>query len=637
MKEIKLRNLTIENFKGISHTSISFNDSITNICGANGTGKTTVNDAWSWLLYDRNSTGDSKFAIRKLDADGSPVHHTDISVTGTISVDGTEFTLQKVQRERWVKKRGQSEQEYSGNTNEFSINGYPKSSAEFTKFVADIVDENIFKILTSPYTFPQMDWKDQRKLLFSLIGDLDTSDLESEVEYFDLIKDELAIASIDDIRKKWVKSKNTLSKLPDEIQTRIDEVSKQIKEVDVPTLEKEKAEVENTIQMLEAKVAELSQKNNSDIENSILQLKSQQIAIADRVRNAMCSDLTKRKSVSDKLEVEYQNENKKYIRLSNEVELYESEIDKLKKLLTEQLESYNKLKDQQFPDGKTKCPTCGQLLPENEIKSLKEKWQSEQNTLINNLRITGNKLAVDIKNKEIKLRDKTELLEKQKDKADKAKIKYEVAANDLEYQGETIIPKMSDIPECQEIDKQIAELESQKIDLAKIRIEIDRLKQQVSEEKYKLSAINNELYASKQNTECEKRIQELQEELRGVSQKIADCEKVLYAVENYVKAISKRINDRFDGLNFLLFKNQVNGGVAECCEITYRGVPYSSLNSGHRITVGLNIIKTLHEYYQTTVPVWIDNAECLSGDNQPNIDSQLILLKVTNDSQLSVE
>ena len=253
------------------------------------------------------------------------------------------------------------------------------------------------------------------------------------------------------------------------------------------------------------------------------------------------------------------------------------------------------------------------------------------------MHITGNKLAVDIKNKEIKLRDKTELLEKQKDKADKAKIKYEVAANDLEYQGETIIPKMSDIPECQEIDKQISELESQKIDLAKIRIEIDRLKQQVSEEKYKLSAINNELYASKQNAECENRIQELQEELRGTSQRIADCEKVLYAVENYVKAISKRINDRFDGLNFLLFKNQVNGGVAECCEITYRGVPYSSLNSGHRITVGLNIIRTLHEYYQTMVPIWIDNAECLSGDNKPNIDSQLILLKVTNDNQLSVE
>lgn len=636
MKEIKLKGIEISNFKGLSNVTISFRDT-TVVKGKNGVGKSSIYDAWSWLLFDKNGSGESKFNIRRLDADGNPVHHTDISVTGTISVDGTEFTLQKVQRERWVKKRGQSEQEYSGNTNEFSINGYPKSSAEFAKFVADIVDENIFKILTSPYTFPQMDWKDQRKLLFSLIGDLDTESLSEEVEYFSLIEGELKLASIDDIKKKWTKSRNDLRKLPDEIQTRIDEVSKQIKDIDTSALETEKAEVENTIQMLEAKVAELSQKNNSDIENSILQLKSQQIAIADRVRNAMCSDLTKRKSVSDKLEVEYQNENKKYIRLSNEVELHKSEIDKLKKLLAEQLESYNKLKDQQFPDGKTKCPTCGQLLPENEIKSLKEKWQSEQNTLINNLRITGNKLAVDIKSKEIKLRDKTELLEKQKDKADKAKIKYEVAANDLEYQGETIIPKMSDIPECQEIDKQIAELESHRIDLGKIRIETDRLKQEISEQKYKLSAINNELYASKQNTECEKRIQELQDELRGTSQRIADCEKVLYAVENYVKAISKRINDRFDGLTFKLFESQINSGIRETCEIMYDGVPYSSLNSGHRITVGLNIIRTLHEYYQTTVPIWIDNAECLSGDNQPNIDSQLILLKVTNDNKLSVE
>ena len=637
MKEIRLRSLTIENFKGINNISISFNDSITKICGVNGIGKTTINDAWCWLLFDKNSQHETKFSIRKLNTDGNPVHNTNISVTGIVSVDGAEFTLKKTQKERWVKRRGEEAREFSGNINEFEINSFPKTSKEFTSFIADIVDENIFKILTSPYTFPQMDWKDQRKLLFSLIGDLDTESLSEEVEYFSLIEGELKLASIDDIKKKWTKSRNDLRKLPDEIQTRIDEVSKQIKDVDTSALETEKAEVENTIQMLEAKVAELSQKNNSDIENSILQLKSQQIAIADRVRNAMCSDLTRRKSVSDKLEVEYQNENKKYIRLSNEVELYESEIDKLKKLLTEQLESYNKLKEQQFPDGKTKCPTCGQLLPEDQIQSLKEKWQSEQNTLINNLRITGNKLAVDVKNKEIKLRDKTELLEKQKDKADKAKIKYEVAANDLEYQGETIIPKMSDIPECQEIDKQIAELESRRIDLGKVRIEIDRLKQQISEEKYRLSAINNELYASKQNTECEKRIQELQEEMRGVSQKIADCEKVLYAVENYVKAISKRINDRFDGLTFKLFESQINGGLKECCEITYRGVPYSSLNSGHRITVGLNIIKTLQEYYQIKVPVWLDNGESLSDDNQPDIDCQLILLQVTNDKQLVIE
>lgn len=637
MKNIELVHLDIENFKGLSSVTIDFNDTITNVLGKNGSGKSSIYDAWSWLLFDKNGSGESKFNIRRLDADGNPVHHTDISVTGTISVDGTEFTLQKVQRERWVKKRGQSEQEYSGNTNEFSINGYPKSSAEFTKFVADIVDENIFKILTSPYTFPQMDWKDQRKLLFSLIGDLDTSDLESEVEYFDLIKDELAIASIDDIRKKWVKSRNDLRKLPDEIQTRIDEVSKQIKEVDTAALESEKTEVESTIQQLEAQVHELSQKNNNSIEAEILRLKSEQLAIADKIRSEMCVDLNKRKSISDKLETEYQNEKKRYIQLSQEVEVLETEIAKQKKTLAEELESYNKVKEQQFPDGKTKCPTCGQLLPEDQINSLKEKWQSEQDMLISNLRTSGNKLALDVKQKEIKLQQKTEELEKQKDKAEKAKIKYEVAANDLEYQGETIIPKMSDIPECQEIDKQIAELESQKIDLAKVRIETDRLKQQINEQKYKLSAINNELYVTTQNAECEKRIKELQEELRGVSQRIADCEKVLYAVENYVKAISKRINDKFDGLNFLLFKNQVNGGVAECCEITYRGVPYSSLNSGHRITVGLNIIKTLQEYYQIKVPVWLDNSESLSDDNQPDIDCQLILLQVTNDKQLVIE
>jgi len=637
MKNIELLHLDIDNFKGLSSVTIDFNDTITNILGKNGSGKSSIYDAWSWLLFDKNGSGESKFAIRKLDADGNPVHNTDISVTGTISVDGVEYVLKKTQKERWVKRRGEEAREFSGNVNEFEINSFPKSAKEYASFIADMVDENIFKILTSPYTFPQMDWKDQRKLLFSLIGDLDTSDLASEVEYFSLIEGELKLASIDDIKKKWTQTRNSLRKLPDEIQTRIDEVSKQIKEVDTKSLEAEKAEVESTIQQLEAQVHELSQKNNNSIEAEILRLKSEQLAIADRIRSEMCVDLNKRKSVSDKLEVEYQNESRKHFQLHQEVEVYKSEIDKMKKLLAEQLESYNKLKDQQFPDGKTKCPTCGQLLPEDQINSLKEKWQSEQNTLISNLRTLGNKLALDVKQKEIKLQQKTEELEKQKDKAEKAKIKYEVAANDLEYQGETIIPKMSDIPECQEIDKQIAELESQKIDLAKVRIETDRLKQQISEQKYKLSAIDNELYVNTQNAECEKRIQQLQDELRGTSQRIANCEKVLYAVENYVRVIAQKINDKFDGLTFKLFESQINSGIKETCEIMMGGVPYSSLNTGHKITIGLKIIETLQQYYQTKVPIWLDNSECLSGDNQPNIDSQLILLKVTNDSQLSVE
>lgn len=636
MKEIKLKGIEISNFKGLSSVSISFNDT-TVVKGKNGVGKSSIYDAWSWLLFDQNGSGESKFNIRKLDANGNPVHNTDISVTGVVEIDGTQFELRKIQREKWVKKRGEQDQQFSGNVNEFFVNSFPKSAKEYAEFITSIVDENIFKILTSPYTFPQMDWKDQRKLLFSLIGDLDTSDLESEVEYFDLIKDELAIASIDDIRKKWVKSKNTLSKLPDEIQTRIDEVSKQIKEVDTKSLEAEKVEVKSTIQQLEAQVHELSQKNNNRIEAEILRLKSKQLAIADRVRNEMCSDLTKRKSISDKLETEYQNEKKRYTQLSQEVEVLESEIEKQKKTLAEELESYNKLKEQQFPDGKTKCPTCGQLLPEDQINSLKEKWQSEQNTLISNLRTLGNKLALDVKQKEIKLQQKTEELEKQKDKADKAKIKYEVAANEAEFTGEEIVPKMSDIPECQEIDKQIAELESQKIDLARVRIDIERLQQQINEWKYRLSAIEKELLMNVQNTECEKRIQQLQEELRGTSQRIADCEKVLYAVENYVRVIAQKINDKFDGLTFKLFESQINSGIKETCEIMMGGVPYSSLNTGHRITIGLKIIETLQEYYQIKVPVWLDNSESLSGDNQPDIDCQLILLQVTNDKQLVIE
>ena len=101
--------------------------------------------------------------------------------------------------------------------------------------------------------------------------------------------------------------------------------------------------------------------------------------------------------------------------------------------------------------------------------------------------------------------------------------------------------------------------------------------------------------------------------------------------------ISEKINSLFEGVQFRLFENQINGGVREICECTVNGIPYGDLNHGHQILAGIEIIKGLRKIKALTLAVFVDNAEALSSDNIPQIDGQLVLLTVTDDPVLTVK
>ena len=145
---------------------------------------------------------------------------------------------------------------------------------------------------------------------------------------------------------------------------------------------------------------------------------------------------------------------------------------------------------------------------------------------------------------------------------------------------------------------------------------------------------------SQKNIEIDERICELQEEQRITAQKIADVEKMLYLLDEFIKykldKISDSINSQFEMVNFILFKSQLNGGIAETCECQYNGIPFGSLNSAARIQCGLDIIRTLQRMYGVFVPVFVDNRE--SCTNIPTMDCQVISLVVSpTDKDLRIE
>ena len=138
MKNIKLLKMHIQNFKGCKDREISFGEK-TAIGGVNASGKTTVFDAFTWLLFGKDSLGKSSFDIRPKDKAGNMINNVEISVEATICFGEDEYVLKKVQKQIWRKKRGTNITEFQGNVNEFEINGYPKSEKEFKEFVLSLI------------------------------------------------------------------------------------------------------------------------------------------------------------------------------------------------------------------------------------------------------------------------------------------------------------------------------------------------------------------------------------------------------------------------------------------------------------------------------------------------------------------
>ena len=182
----------------------------------------------------------------------------------------------------------------------------------------------------------------------------------------------------------------------------------------------------------------------------------------------------------------------------------------------------------------------------------------------------------------------------------------------------------------------IAELESNGADKVVEDAKADKAKLNSQ-----LDEVNKVIAQAANNVMIDDRIETLRDEQKEIGQKVADQEQMLYLLEEFIRfklnKVSESINSHFKTVNFKLFEMQLNGGMKDCCECSVNGVPYSTLNSGHRIVAGLDIIRSLSELYGVSVPIFVDNAESLNEFNVPDMDAQLILLSVSEDKQLKVE
>lgn len=682
--EIKLKSIRIQNFKGCKDRFIEFGE-MTRISGANATGKTTVFDAFTWLVFGKDSLGNAKFDIRPLDKDGNMIDNLEISVEAKISANDEEYVLKKVQKQKWVKKRGANTTEFQGNVNEFEINGYPKSEKEFKEFISGMIDEKIFNLVTNPVAFTSLPWKEQRGILMRFVGESsDVEIAEAHGEKFSKLIPELKIASTDDILKKYTKTKNALNKEMIEIPARIDEVSKQLEKVNVSELEIEKLAKEVALKKVEDELAggtEKTEEINAKREQ-VMNLKFDLSDISNKETEILMEK--RRGAVSEYNEVE-----EKLMSLKKQADSFAFDIESAVRQKERAETDKNKFADEwrrekasAFPEMKPfpdylplpelteddlTCPTCGQSLPkevrekrisdyeerkknnedgyqkakedyEERYLADKEKFEKNRENNLKSITEKGQKAADDIREYQKIINDKQQELEAVN--AEIAKCEETLKEKKEVIDSIPAVADMSKNEEYQKISDQIISLENEieemsKETVGKTELEAKKavLRDEISDIEWKIKSADN--------SKIKERIADLEEEKSAVGQKIAEQEQMIDLTEEFIRTKMNRISSIIDGkfnvVSFNLFENQINGGLKECCECTVNGVPYSSLNEGHQLVAGFDIINSISNLYGVKTVVFLDKAERINDFNIPKIDTQLVTLKVTDDRELRVE
>lgn len=672
-----LKSIHMENFKGIKNLDVNFSNK-TNIKGQNAAGKTTIFDAFTWLLFNKNSAGEEKFNVRPLDKDGNRIDNVEIKVVAVLDVDGKEVELSKVQKQNWVKKRGTNTVTLQGNPNTYEIDGYPKSEADFKTYVSGLAQsEDMFKMLTNPQYFSSLKWKDQRDILMKLISDFSDVELAKEDAKYAPLFDELEKApSTDDIRSKFSKALTEWKKKQAEIPVRIDEAEKSKVDVDVAEQGLAKTDLTRKIAEIDGKIA-----NSGSALNELREKEMQLQFDMSGIMQTMSRELDdKRRKLDDAIfdtvrnvdDVLRQIRNIKTQIADNEKAIADADAERKDlgvKYNAEKAKAFDEtpyLFDESkwvFDENSTVCPLCGQKLPEDKIEQLKTdfemkkaKAKAELETkhmlALNEFKSSNAAKLQEIvnsgyekKNLIEKLTSENESLKKEMDEL-KQKENATLAKKNEAEKMLSEIPAEADYSQNEEYAKLKARHNEVLAEIKKLESDgadqiVNDLKAEKSDLQARLDEANAIIAKASMNVEIDERIADLQAEQKEIGQKVADQEQMLYLLEEYIRfkldKISDSINSHFKTVNFKLFEMQLNGGMKDCCECTVNGVPYSTLNSGHRIVAGLDIIRSLSEMYGVSCPIFVDNAEALNEFNVPDMDAQLILLSVSEDKQLKVE
>lgn len=642
--QIKISNLKLKNFKGIKNLEINFEGKNANIYGKNATGKTTVFDAFKWLFFDKDSSDRKDFNIKTLDENNKPIHFLEHEVEAILLIDGVDMTFKKMLKEKWVTKREETQQEFSGHETSYWIDEVPVKKKDYEEKINSLVPESLFKLITDPLYFnKQLKWQERREILTNISGNQITDEeILNANEEFKTLQQNLNGRSIEDYKKVIQSKIKELNNQKESIPIRIDELTNTLvteHNINYDELEKQKETYNQELKKIETEMFDIQARAKENIEK------------ADK--------LAKAKNELNELKITLEKENKQQyvaekIKLINDKALNESMLRNKRQELDERqlkIEQDSKRKNElykkwdeisntklEFDPDSFVCPTCKREYETEKIEEIKKQFENNFN---NHKKVEQNAINTEGQAINLRIKENTETIEKIKmemadidKKLNEIKIKTENIENE---EAKNAIIDVTTFPKYQEKLKEVNELQ----EIVDKLISSDT--SEVQDRKNNIiSLINNidkQLNERTVQERTKERIKELENEEENIANKVQELEAQQYQIEQFTKTkvelLENAINSKFEVVKFRLFDTQINGGLVECCDTLVNGVPYSDVNNAHKILAGLDIINTLIKFYKTSAPIFIDNRESIN--ELYNINAQVISLIVTQDEKLRIE
>lgn len=633
-----IKQIVLQNFKGCKNTTTyTFDGKNATVCGANGSGKTTINTSYDWAMADKDTELHSNPPIRPID-----VEECTPRVDIVFDIDGREVSVAKLQKQM---KKGNS----VSLSNTYEVNAVEYGERDFkAKMNEYVIDFDLFLPLSHPDYFTSQKSADMRKVLFDMVSektDKEIADLTDGANDVAKLLENYTAEEVKAMQNATLrKIKEVYGKDGEILRAKIEGMEQSKVDIDVSELELQRNALKEQIAENKAKQDDISKQYEEyqKLSDGILELK---FAESDLDKKANEELVNKKKE----LQAQIDEKNDYLLNISNgiqrnnrEIAGYEYDIKSVEKIRNELAEQWKSVNAEIFDESATICPTCHRELPTDEIESLRSAFEKSKADRLEDIEKKGAKCKQDIENTNALI---SRLQECNKDNlANKEKLEKEVAELEKQLSELPRFIDISDTDEFKVLEKQIKEKESALSQVNNADEIRHSLKAELEDLQAQLTEAEKRIALSQRNIEIDEQIADLRNKQSEYEQNKADAEKILYQLDLVSKRknelLTDDINKHFDIVRWQMFEYQKNGEIKDCCVPLIDGKRFGeSANKGREILAKLDIIKGLQRFYGQYYPVFLDNAESLSEETLKRIDMpcQLILLKVTDDEKLKID
>lgn len=665
---VEVKKISLENYKKFPSKSVDLFPR-TEISGRNREGKSTLQDAYLDVLTGKMANGTEPTSIRRKE-NGVEVPKVDVVRELTLVIDGKEKVIRKITKQKWRKPRGQSEEVFDGNETSYEIDGFPAKSKDYTEFIQSIAEPSTLLMCSNPKPFLdtlQKSTAESRKVLEKMSG-FDIAQFMEENPQYAHVEEITKGHSVEDTLKKLRKELNAQKKKVDAKNTEIAyETNRSVEAEDTSSLESKKQELNAELSKLEEqeRILEDSAKGYDSLSYEIRGLKSSRDGLVSKANEWLRA---RQKFISDtvsELRLKKSEKESSIRIIGMELDNHIREAQQAKADLDRARQDYPRIKEMEwddsglkaieaetFNDSDTICPTCGQELPEEQVSKLKSSFEEKKKARIET-ELTKKKNWESAKQNQLKGtcdlgNSASAKLKKTNEEISKLQSEIGVAQDEvaeLTKQIEEEQSKFTELPESVDmtndeeylaVTARIAELEEKLKSFDDVPGKKQELRIQISNIMKQISNVDADIkIAQAAVTEKEKRVAELNEELKSLGQVQADIEKNIDTVLNFSiqknKALAEKINPHFKHFQFSFLDYTIEGNPVETCKMICNGIDYSSgLNHSDKILCEVDLLNGLQEMNGLNMPIWIDDSESIDKSRIPVLDRQMIVLRVTD-------